>query len=327
MSERPLAFTVTDASHGVRVDTFLHRHLRNHSPARLARCVLTGGVTLVDGAPVWPRRRVVRGETLLVSLADPPDWVEGAEADPLEVLYEDPWLLAINKPAGLICHPTGATVAGTVVNRVQAHLDRQSPRGLLRPGIVHRLDGSTSGVLLTCKAADAHAGVCLQFERRQTRKAYLALAEGNVEKDRGICDAKIGVRRDCGLMTTAVDARNPKRAVTRWSVFARLGDATLLRCEPETGRNHQIRVHLAAIGHPVVGDAFYAAGGGLKYPPGECPNPARRHALHAASLSFTHPVLGFPLTVRCPPRDFQGLLEEYRAASVSPPGGENPDLR
>ena len=314
MSSGPLAFTVTDASHGVRVDSFLHRHLRNHSPARLARLVAAGGVTLIDGAPVWPRRRVVRGEVLRVSPRDPPDWAEPAEDDALEVLFEDPWLLAINKPAGLICHPTGATVAGTVVNRVQAHLDRQTiRRGLLRPGIVHRLDGSTSGVLLTCKTADAHAGVCLQFERRETRKRYLALVEGRVGADAGTCDAKIGVRRDCGLMTIAADARHPKRAVTRWRVQSRLADATLLVCEPETGRNHQIRVHLAALGHPVLGDAFYAAGGGLKQPPGECPNPARRHALHAAELSLTHPITGCPLTLRCPPRDFQNVLNDWRA--------------
>ena len=309
----PLRFTVPAGSQGVRVDSFLHRCLRNHSPARLARVVAAGGVTREDGRPVDPRHRVTAGETLLVDPADPPDWAEDPEPGEVRVLFEDPWLLAIDKPPGLICHPTGATVAGTVVNRLQAHLDRQTARrGLLRPGIVHRLDGSTGGVLLTCKTAEAHAGIGLQFERRQTRKAYLALVEGDVRGESGVCDAKIGVRRDCGLMTTAADAKNPKRAVTRWSVFARLGDATLLRCEPETGRNHQIRVHLAALGHPVVGDAFYAADGGLKQPPGKCPNPARRHALHAAELSVTHPVLGYRLTLRCPPRDFQGLLEEFR---------------
>ena len=308
----PLAFTVTRPLHGVRVDTFLHKHLRNHSPARLSRAATTGHVTLADGAPVGPRRRVTDGETLLARPLDPPDWVEVAEPGPLEVLFEDPWLLAINKPAGLICHPTGATVDGTVVNRVQAHLDRQAPRGLLRPGIVHRLDGSTSGVLLLCKTGDAHAGICGQFERRETRKAYLALVEGSVADDAGLCDAPIGVRRDSALMTCGPDAKNPKPARTAWRVALRLGDATLLHCEPETGRNHQIRVHLAALGHPVLGDAFYAAGGGLKWPPGECPNPARRHGLHAAALSVTHPITGCPLTFRCPPRDFQRVLDDFR---------------
>ena len=298
----------------MRVDTFLHRHLRNHSPARLSRVALTGGVTLENGEPAGPRRRVTEGETLRVRAADPPDWDEDPDPGPLRVLYEDPWLLAIDKPAGMICHPTGATTGGTVVNRVQAHLDRQSPRGLLRPGIVHRLDGATTGVLLIAKTGDAHAGVCGQFERRRTRKAYLALVEGTVPGDAGRCDAAIGKRRDSALMTCGPDARAPKPAVTDWAVLLRLGDATLLRCEPLTGRNHQIRVHLAALGCPVVGDAFYEAGGGLKWPPGECPNPARRHALHAAALSFRHPITGCPLTVRCAPGDFDALLSEHRSA-------------
>ncbi len=300
------------ASHGVRVDTFLHKHFRNHSPARLSRAATTGGVTLIDGAPVGPRRRVTEGDVLLVRLLDPPDWDEEPDPTPLDVLYEDPWLLAVCKPAGVICHPTGATTGGTLLNRIQAHLDRQAPRGLLSPGIVHRLDGATTGVLLTCKTNDAHAGVCWQFESRRTRKAYLALVEGTVRPDAGRCDAPIGRRPDSALMTCDPRARGSKTSRTDWQVLLRLGDVTLLRCDLHTGRNHQIRVHLAALGHPVIGDAFYAADGGLKWPPGECPNPTRRHALHAASLSFRHPITGCPLTVRCPPGDFDALLAEYR---------------
>ncbi|QDT17334.1 RluA family pseudouridine synthase [Alienimonas californiensis] len=299
----------------MRVDTFLHKHFRNHSPARLSRTATTGGVTLDDGTPVGPRRRVTEGDTLLVRLADPPDWAEEAEDEPLDVLYEDPWLLAVRKPAGVICHPTGATTGGTLMNRIQAHLDRQAPRGLLSPGIVHRLDGATTGVLLTCKTADAHAGVCLQFENRETGKAYLALVEGDLRPDAGRCDRPIGKRRNSALMTCGPDALAPKPARTDWRVLLRLGDATLVRCALYTGRNHQIRVHLAALGHPVIGDAFYAADGGLKWPPGECPNPARRHALHAAELSFRHPILGTPLTVRCPPTDFTALLAERRRSA------------
>ncbi|NNJ24872.1 RluA family pseudouridine synthase [Alienimonas chondri] len=303
----------------MRVDTFLHKHFRNHSPARLSRTATTGGVTLDDGAPVGPRRRVTEGDTFLVRLCDPPDWAEEAEDDPLDVLYEDPWLLAVHKPAGVICHPTGATTSGTLLNRIQAHLDRQAPRGLLSPGIVHRLDGATSGVLLTCKTGDAHAGVCWQFEDRQTRKAYLALVEGDVRPDAGCCSAPIGRRLDSALMTCGPNARRAKRSRTDWQVLLRMGDATLLRCDLHTGRNHQIRVHLASLGHPVVGDAFYAADGGLKWPPGECPNPARRHALHAASLSFRHPITGAPLTVRCPPSDFDVLLAAYRSTTAAGP--------
>ena len=308
------AFTVTRAAHGVRADTFLHRHLRNHSPARLSRAALTGAVTLADGTPVGPRRRVTEGETLVVRPRDPPDWAEDPDPTPLTVLYEDPWLLAIDKPPGLICHPTGEIVGGTVVNRVRAYLDRQAPRGLLRPGIVHRLDGSTSGVLLVCKTGDAHAAVGGQFERRRTRKFYLALVEGNPSADAGRCDRPIGRRVGSALMTCGPEARSPKKARTDWDVLLRLGDAALIRCELHTGRNHQIRVHLAALGHPVVGDAFYRGDGGLKWEPGTCPDPTQRHALHAASLSLTHPITGSPLTIRCPPRDFQALLTEHRSA-------------
>jgi 23S rRNA pseudouridine1911/1915/1917 synthase len=268
---------------------------------------------------------VTTGDRLLVRLEEPPDWAEEAEDVPLDVLYEDPWLLAVRKPPGLICHPTGATTRGTLLNRIQAHLDRQAPRGLLSPGIVHRLDGATSGVLLTCKTADAHTGVCGQFENRQTKKSYLALVEGDPPADAGRCDRPIGVRHNSALMTCDPGARSPKPARTDWRVRLRLGDAALVHCDLHTGRNHQIRVHLAALGHPVVGDAFYEAGGGLKWPPGECPNPARRHALHAASLSFSHPITGCPMTVRCPPTDFTTLLEEFRAErTAAPPAPSSP---
>ena len=164
---RPVRLTVTAADAGVRVDTFLHRHLRNHSPARLARLALAGAVTLADGRPVTPRHRVTAGETLAVAPRDPPDWAEDAESSPLDVLFEDPWLLAVNKPPHVICHPTGATVDGTVVNFAQAHLDRRAARGLLRPGVVHRLDGATSGALLLGKVSANPAVVEAIFATQQ----------------------------------------------------------------------------------------------------------------------------------------------------------------
>ena len=307
----PLTVPAGDA--GVRVDSFLHARFRNHSPARLSRVALTGGVTQPNGVPVTPRHRVQAGEELVVRPCEPPDWGEDAEPGRTpRVLFEDPWLLALDKPPGMICHPTGATTSGTVVHAVQAHLDGQTPRGVLRPGIVHRLDGATSGVLLLAKTAEAHAGLGAQFEGRTVAKRYVALVEGDVAGDAGRCDAPIGPRPDSALMTCGPDARRPKPAVTDWAVLARLGDATVVGCVLHTGRNHQIRVHLAALGHPVIGDAFYAAGGGLKWPVGGCPDPTRRHALHAAVLSVVHPVLGYRLTVRCGPGDFDALLREFR---------------
>jgi 23S rRNA pseudouridine1911/1915/1917 synthase len=323
-------FTVHDTFHGIRIDSFLVRQLRNYTPFRMQRIVRSGAVC-VEGKPVELAHRVRREERVTVRLVEPPDKLFDPEPLPLEVLFEDDSLIAVNKPAGLIAHPVGRRQTGTLCNAIQHHLDRQTGlRGILRPGIVHRLDRMTSGVLVVAKDFLAHKRLSIQFQRNQVRKAYLAIVEGIVEADRGDIDRPLGLipGGNSILMTTRSDARDPKPARTQFEVLQRFGDSTLIHAVPLTGRIHQIRVHLAAIGHPVVGDEFYgpfgeiraarfevlgrreratrtlAASGSLSDADDGADHRAR-HLLHASVISFEHPVTRNPITVTAPmPEDF-----------------------
>jgi 23S rRNA pseudouridine1911/1915/1917 synthase len=226
----------------------------------------------------------------------------------LEILYEDPWILVVIKPAGLVAHPVGEFQTGTLANAVQWHLDRQTHlKGLLRPGIVHRLDRMTSGVMVLAKEHHSHTDLSVQFQRGLVKKTYLALLEGNLIEDQGEINLPIGhaASRATVLMSAAPDARKPKPAQTRYEVIERFPGRTLVRAWPRTGRNHQIRVHFAAIGHPVVGDEFYESGGMIKPP---ALNREARHALHAARLEFRHPITRIPLAMEAPlPEDILAM--------------------
>ncbi|HEX6987564.1 MAG TPA: RluA family pseudouridine synthase, partial [Planctomycetaceae bacterium] len=244
MSDGPYTFRfIVDAAHdGLRFDTFLASRLRNHAPARLQRLAAAGLVT-IDDEPCPPDRRVFSGDEIVVRLAEPPEPFYPPEPIPLDVLYDDPWLVAVNKPAGLIAHPVGPVGDGTLANAVQRLLDRQTRLpGLLRPGIVHRLDRETSGVMLVAKDHVAHAGLTRQFERSAVSKTYLALVAGRVGADEGLVDRPIGQRPGSLLMSADRDAVSPRPAATRFRVVARLRSATLVEAVPLTGRKHQIRV-------------------------------------------------------------------------------------
>jgi 23S rRNA pseudouridine1911/1915/1917 synthase len=295
-------FVVDTVHHGLRVDTFLAARLRNYTPARLQRLAAAGCVA-VDGGVCPPDRRVFLGEEIAVRLAEPPSPLYPPEPIPLDVLYDDPWLFVINKPSGLIAHPAGPVEGGTLANAAQAYLDSQTRLpGLLRPGIVHRLDRETSGILLIAKEQIAHAGLTRQFERSAVSKSYLALVAGRVDRAWQRVDLPIGGQPTSLLMSAAGDAVAPRSAITEVQVIERLRSATLIEARPLTGRKHQIRVHLAAIGHPVLGDAHYGDA------------PARRHALHAAVIAFRHPVTNSPLRITAPPPlDFwESLLPNAR---------------
>jgi len=308
------AFSVHAALHGIRIDSFLVRQLRNYTPFRMQRIVRSGAVS-VDGQPVELAHRVRRDERVTVRLVEPPDKLFDPEPLPLDVLFEDDSLIAVNKPAGLIAHPVGRRQTGTLCNAIQHHLDRQTGlRGILRPGIVHRLDRLTSGVLVVAKDFLAHKRLSIQFQRNQVRKEYLAVVEGVVEADSGEIDRPIGLLPGGNsiLMTARPDARNPKPARTRFEVVQRFERTTLLRAVPLTGRIHQIRVHLSAIGHPVVGDEFYGPYGEIRAvrfdrPRGDGARPENetRHLLHAAEIAFEHPVTRTTVTVTAPlPKGF-----------------------
>jgi 23S rRNA pseudouridine1911/1915/1917 synthase len=307
-------FPVRDAFHGIRIDSFLVRQLRNYTPFRMQR-IVRGGAVAVNGNVVVLSHRVRRGERVTVRLVEPPDKLFDPEPLPLAILFEDDALIVVNKPAGLIAHPVGKRQTGTLCNAIQFHLDRQTGlRGILRPGIVHRLDRMTSGVLLVAKDYLAHKRLSIQFQRNQVRKEYLAVVEGVVETDAGEINRPVGLLPGGNsiLMTASPDARNPKTACTRFEVLRRFEASTLVRVVPLTGRIHQIRVHLAAIGHPVVGDEFYGPFGEIRAARFELPRDVQdgpdddpRHLLHASAIAFEHPLTRTAMTIVAPaPADF-----------------------
>lgn len=307
---------------GVRIDTFLARHFRSYTAWRLHRMVRAGAAA-VNGELAEPARRVFTGQEVTIQLWEPPDDLMPAEPIPLELLFEDDALIVVNKPAGLIVHPCGESPRGTLTNAAQWHLDRSGPiKGLFKPGVVHRLDRDTSGVIALAKDHWSHRQLSVEFQRGRVSKTYLALVEGVVAADEGVIDRPIGRVPGCSsaLMTTRGDALDARASKTAFQVLERFPQHTLVRARPRTGRLHQIRVHLASLGHPIVGDDYYAAFGELKpprpplNPDGSRPGPPispyiPRQALHASELGFPHPFSGEWMEVPAPlPADFQAAL-------------------
>jgi 23S rRNA pseudouridine1911/1915/1917 synthase len=325
---------------GVRIDTFLARHFRNYTPWKLQRIIAAGQVKL-DGNTVEIEERVYQGDTVTVRLVEPPDKVHRPQALPLDIVYEDAWLIVVDKPPGQITHPAGEMQTGTLCNALQYHFNRQTTwPGLLRPGIVHRLDRMTSGLIVVAKEHLAHRQLSIQFQRERICKSYLAIVEGVLPDDRGTIDVPIGTSPEAGsvLMSCRPDAGDRRPSRTDYEVLTRGPRNTLVRARPRTGRNHQIRLHMAAIGHPVVGDEFYGPFGAIKLTRDEykalCARRARiagngtkggahrepadedeaeestgRHALHAHRLEFEHPILGGPIAFESPlPADLSAML-------------------
>lgn len=340
--------TVEGYLHGVRIDSFLVRHFRNYTPFRMQRLVRAGQVR-IEGAMAGTADRVYRGQMIEVRLIEPPDHLLASEPLPLEILYEDPWIIVVNKPADLVVHPCGGYSGGSLANALQAHFDTQTQlRGLVRPGIVHRLDRLTSGVIACTKDHLSHRRLSIHFQQGQVSKAYLALVHGEVADNRGEVALPIG-QTPGGLtirMSVAPDSIDPRAARTRYEVVERFDNYTLVQAFPFTGRLHQIRVHLAGIGHPVVADEFYSphadfqwdqvtATSGRDAPAARNQNavdaapavvataptastelaPAllTRQALHAHRLSFAHPILRDVVTFEAPlPPDMTAAVAALR---------------
>jgi len=311
---------------GTRVDTFLARHLRSYTSWRLHRLVRAGQVT-VNGAVAAPDQRVFAGESVTVRLLEPPDNLMPAEEIQFGIVFEDAWLLIVNKPAGLIIHPSGKNPSGTLTNAIQHYLDLHADfPGQQKPGIVHRLDRDTSGVVATAKDHLSHRLLSIEFQRERIAKSYLALVDGIVKDDQGTIDLPIGRARGgaSALMSCQADAVDAKSSKTNYEVIERFPRHTLIRARPRTGRLHQIRVHLSTIGHPIVGDDFYGMLGALK-PDRELPQPGRpapppaspyigRQALHAAEISFAHPIShDWQTFVAEMPADMEQAIELVRA--------------
>lgn len=262
---------------GERLDVFLARRLREVSRSQAQRLIERGLVT-VEGVPARASHIVRRGETVQVSIPPPEPLALEPEALPLTVLYEDAEIIVVDKPAGMAVHPGPGHPRGTLVNALLAQFPQLREVGeALRPGIVHRLDKDTSGLLVVAKTARAHRHLVEQLKERRVHKLYLALVQGVPSPPRGVIEAPIGRHpRDRKRMAIVEGGRE---AETRYRVAQALGEYSLLEVEPITGRTHQIRVHLAAIGHPVVGDAVYGRRSPL----------VGRQFLHAHRLSFHLP--------------------------------------
>ncbi len=280
-------FHVAADDAGRRLDVVLAARA-DVSRAVAARLIDAGAVT-VDGKAARKGHVVRAGETVAYELPSEEASVLAAEDVPLEIVYEDEWLLVVDKPAGVVVHPAPGHEHGTLVHGLVGHGIRGGHG--LRPGIVHRLDKETSGLLIVARRDDAYRRLVAAMARRSVRRVYLALLDGDLPQEEGTVDAPIGRHlRDRKRMS--VHTAHPRPAVTHFRVLARASGYTLAEIRLETGRTHQIRVHMAALGYPVAGDATY---GGRPRPPG-----LSRHFLHAARLSFPHPEDGRELSFASP---------------------------
>ena len=274
---------VTVDLEGKRLDTALAALESALSRAQVRR-LIEGGHVRVSDEQVKPAYRLRRGERIEGCVPEPVEPELAPEPIPLEIVFEDDDLIVVDKPAGLVVHPAAGVRSGTLVNALLYHcVGLSGVGGVRRPGIVHRLDKGTSGLLVAAKNDLAHNTLARQFKEHSIEREYLALVRGQPGAQRGSIDAAIG-RHPSDRKRFSTRVRTGRTAVTHWAVERRLRDLTLLRLRLETGRTHQIRVHLASIGLPVLGDPVY--GGGRKGAP---ESGLRRQALHAVQLGFEHP--------------------------------------
>ncbi len=302
-------FEATPGDHMDRLDVFLVRKFPGYSRSNLARQIKEGRVAVNGrtGKKIRPGLRIENGDVVQVALGQRTEPYARPEPIPLRILHEDAWLLLIDKPPGLTVHPGAGESGGTLANALAYHFGQLSRvQGPLRPGIVHRLDKDTSGVILVAKDDQTHHALATQFRERTVKKEYLAVVKGIVELDADLISAPLGPdRRHPTMMAVRLDIG--RASETYYEVHERLRGATWVRCFPRTGRTHQIRVHMASIRHPIISDHVYR--GILRALRPICP----RQALHARRITFRHPHSGEMLTVEYPvPDDIHALIEHLR---------------
>ncbi|MGH9541347.1 MAG: RluA family pseudouridine synthase, partial [Terriglobales bacterium] len=299
--------------HGWRLDRYLAEQFPAWSRARLQELIRAGRVTVSGQPRLDPARRLAGGEAIAVELMARPAPALQPAAMPLRIVYEDDVLAVIDKPAGLVVHPGAGVQGPTLVEGLLGHFGRLAAGfagGLPRPGIVHRLDRGTSGLLIVAKTDEAHHGLARQFQRREVEKYYLALAHGSFARHEGEIRAAIArdLRRRTRMTTRRAEGREARTAYSVLAEFAAAEPArrqrlAYLRLRLYTGRTHQIRVHLSSIGHPIVGDRVYGAPA----------SPLERLFLHATELRLRHPLTGQPLAWRSPlPPELQAHLQALK---------------
>ena len=299
----PITLRTGSEAAGQRLDAFLAGAVPELTRSAAQRLIGEGQV-LVNGRAPAKSLKLSGGEAVTVTLPEPEPIEAVAQDIPLDVVYEDEDVIVVNKPVGLVVHPAPGHSDGTLVNALLHHCggSLSGVGGALRPGIVHRIDRDTSGLIIAAKNDFAHQALAAQLQDHTLARVYEAVAVGGFQEDAGTVDAPIG-RHPVDRKRMAVDRKNGRPAVTHWSVLGRYPGYTHLECRLETGRTHQIRVHMASIGHPLLGDTVYGAKKPWPGLAGQC--------LHARRLRFLHPSTGAPVELECPLPDwFERVLKQ-----------------
>ncbi len=300
-----MEFIVTKEEAGGRLDTFVRDHCQELTRSYAQRLIEDGSV-VVNQCRVKSNFLLSEGDAVSVEIPPPQELDVTGEDIPLDIVYEDDSLMVINKPQGMVVHPAAGNYSGTLVNAVVYHAKGKLSgiNGVARPGIVHRLDKDTSGLLVVAKTNEAHQMLAEQIKAKTCRRIYVCIVCGNLREDEGVVDAPIG-RNPNSRKKMSVNGTHPRDAVTHYRVLERFGDYTYVECRLETGRTHQIRVHMLSIGHPILGDDFYS----------ERKNRfgVHKQVLHARQLGFIHPVTGeYMEFTREPDEVFLKILETLR---------------
>ena len=299
-------FYIEEEQKGTRIDLVLSLSLQDTSRSFIQKLLEKGDVQ-INGKPCTSKKyKAAAGDLVEVSIPEPAELAIEAENIPIDIVYEDEDVLVVNKPRGMVVHPAPGNETGTLVNAVMYHCgDRLSSiNGVIRPGIVHRIDKDTSGLLMIAKNDRAHESLSRQLEEHTITRRYQALVYHNIREDEGTVDAPLG-RDPKNRLKRAVTDCHSKRAVTHYKVLERFGRYTLIEAKLETGRTHQIRVHMAYIKHPLVGDLLYG--------PKKQTIPAQGQLLHAKTLGFVHPKTGVYMEFDSPlPDYFVKVLSQLR---------------
>lgn len=302
--EEKLEWVADAAAAKERIDKYVKQQLAEDISRSQIQLWIEAGNVVVNDAPVKANYKLAEGDRVVLTIPEPEAVEIVAEDIPLDIYYEDTDVIVVNKERGMVVHPAPGHASGTLVNALMHHCrDLSGINGELRPGIVHRIDKDTSGLIMAAKNDRAHASLAAQLKAHSVTRKYYALVHGNVSHDQGTVDAPIGRDPHDRKMYTVIE-RNSKQAVTHFQVVERFGDYTLLELKLETGRTHQIRVHMKFIGHSLVGDPLYGRSKGIKMD---------GQALHAAVLGFEHPADGRYLEFSAPlPADMEDVLQSLR---------------
>lgn len=294
-----------EAAEKNRIDKFVKEQLGEAYSRSAIQLWIEDGHILVNGESVKANHKVNTGDRVTLTIPEAESTEIIPEDIPLDVYYEDADVIVVNKPRGMVVHPAPGHSSGTLVNALMFHCkDLSGINGEIRPGIVHRIDKDTSGLLMAAKNDKAHASLAAQLKEHSVTRKYYALVHGNLSHDQGTIDAPIGRDPQDRKMYTVIE-KNSKQAITHFHVVERFGDYTLVELKLETGRTHQIRVHMKFIGHPLVGDPMYGRSKGIKMD---------GQALHAAVLGFIHPSSGQYIEFTAPiPDDMEMLLQSLRS--------------